>query len=124
METPIDTPDDTPIDTPRPLADLVTYQPGSVVSRVLLRNEGAVQTVFAFAEGQGLTEHTSPHEATVLVLEGAVRITIGAEDEAASEHRVGAGEMLHLPAAVPHALDGEEPFKMLLTLLKRRVERG
>lgn len=106
-----------PIATPTRLADLIAYQPGSVVSRVLLRNEGAVMTLFAFAEGEGLTEHTSPHEATVQVLEGEVRITIGQGDERV-EHRVGEGEILHLPATVPHALYGDEAFKMLLTLLK------
>jgi quercetin dioxygenase-like cupin family protein len=111
---------DTPIDAPESLAELVAYQPGSVVSRVLLRTEGAVQTLFAFGRGEGLTEHTSPHEATVLVLEGSVRITIGAEGEGRREHRVEAGEILHLPGTVPHALHGEEPFKMLLTLLKNR----
>ena len=112
---------DTPVGTPELLADLVAYQPGSVVSRVLARTEGAVQTLFAFAEGEGLTEHTSPHEATVLVLEGSVRITVGDETEDPEEHRVGSGEMLHLPGTVPHALHGDERFKMLLTLLKNPV---
>lgn len=102
-----------PIATPTDLADLVGYQPGSVVSRVLMRNRGGVMTLFAFAEGEGLTEHTSPHEAIVLVVEGAVRITVGGDD-----HRVEAGQMLHLPATVPHALHGDGAFKMLLTLLK------
>jgi len=105
---------DNPIARPTPLAELVDHQPGSVVSRVLLRNEGGVMTLFAFGAGEGLTEHTTPHDATVLILEGDVRITVGDVD-----HRVAAGEILHLPASVPHALQGERPFKMLLTLLKR-----
>lgn len=105
---------DQPISRPTPLAELVAYQPGSVVSRVLLRNEGGVLTLFAFAEGEGLTEHMSPHDATVLVLEGDVRVTVGGE-----EHRLAAGEILHLPASVPHALEGGRAFKMLLTLLKK-----
>lgn len=104
----------TPLSQPAALADLVDYQPGSVVSRVLLRNDGGVMTLFAFAEGEGLTEHTSPHDATVLLLEGGVDITVGDE-----EHRVAEGEMLHLPATVPHALHGDGAFKMLLTLLKK-----
>lgn len=99
---------------PARLADLVAYQPGSVVSRVLLRNNGGVMTVFAFAEGQGLTEHSSPHEAVVLMLEGEARITI-ADDV----HEVAAGEILHLPATIPHALQTHGGFKMLLTLLKK-----
>lgn len=105
---------DDPIATPTELADLVAYQPGSVVSRVLLRNEGGVLTLFAFAEGEGLTEHSSPHEATVLLLEGDVRITVGDE-----HHEVATGQILHLPASVPHTLHGGGPFKMLLTLLKK-----
>jgi quercetin dioxygenase-like cupin family protein len=109
---------DNPITHPTAIADLVAYQPGSVVSRVLLRNQGGVMTLFAFAEGEGLTEHMSPHEATVLLLEGEARITIAGE-----AHTVKAGEMLHLPASVPHALHGDHGFKMLLTILKLpRVE--
>ena len=102
-----------PIESPTPLADLVAYQDDSVVSKVLCRNEGGVQTLFAFAEGQGLSEHSTPHQATVLVLEGRVRVTIEG-----AMHEVGPGEMLHLPPSIPHALDGDGPFKMLLTLLK------
>lgn len=105
---------DTPIERPTAIADLVTYQSGSVVSRVLIRNSGAVQTLFAFAEGEGLTEHMSPHEATVLLIEGEASVTIAGE-----AHTVRAGEMLHLPAGVPHALHGEHAFKMLLTILKQ-----
>ncbi len=103
-----------PIEQPTALTALVDYQPGSVVSRVLLRTDSGVMTAFAFAEGEGLSEHSTPHDATVLVLEGVVRIAI--ED---TEHRVAAGEILQLPASVPHALQGDGPFKMLLTLFKR-----
>lgn len=103
-----------PIANPTGLVDLVEYQDGSVVSRVLLRNEGGVMTLFAFAEGEGLTEHSTPHDATVQLLEGRLRLTIGEE-----EHLLVAGDILHLPAAVPHALHEGGPFKMLLTLFKR-----
>lgn len=105
-----------PVSTPRRLADLVGYQDGSVVSRVLFRNDGAVMTLFAFAEGQGLTEHSSPHDAVVQIVEGRVRITV--RDDM---HDLDEGEILHLPATVPHALHGGEPFKMLLTIAKRRA---
>lgn len=104
---------------PQRLTGLVDYQEGSVVSRVVLRSPGGVMTVFAFAEGQGLTEHSSPHEAIVQLLEGAVSITVGDE-----EHHVSEGELLHLPPTVPHALHGGAPFKMLLTILKRERAAG
>lgn len=103
-----------PLSGPRQLIDLVDYQDGSVVSRVLFRNTGGVMTVFAFAEGQGLTEHSSPHDAVVQILEGDVSITVGGDG-----YHVVEGEALHLPASVPHALQGGAPFKMLLTILKR-----
>lgn len=102
------------ISTVQPLADLVQYQVGSVVSRVLFRNDAGVMTVFAFAEGQGLTEHSSPHDAIVQVVDGRVRITIGDEG-----HDLEAGDVLHLPPSIPHALHGGVPFKILLTILKR-----
>ncbi len=70
-------------------------------------------TVFAFAEGEGLTEHSTPHEATILLLDGTLQITVGDD-----EYRVETGELLHLPAGVPHTLHGGAPFKMLLTLMK------
>lgn len=106
-----------PIARPADLAGLVDYQEGSVVSRVLLRNPGGTVTVFAFAQGEGLTEHATPHDALVHVLEGSVRIVLGGES-----HTVRTGELLHLPASVPHALEGGEPFKMLLTILKKPAE--
>lgn len=105
-----------PIATARSVTDVVAYQEDSVVSRVLFKNEGGVVTAFAFAEGQGLTEHSSPHDALVQIMEGSVRITVGNE-----VHDVGEGEILHLPATVPHALHGGAPFKMLLIILKRRA---
>jgi quercetin dioxygenase-like cupin family protein len=106
---------DEPILRPTQLADMVEYQDGSVVSRVLVKNKGGVQTLFAFAEGEGLTEHSTPHDATVLMLEGSVLITIGSD-----EHPMESCQMLRLPAGIPHALHGEHAFKMLLTILKKR----
>jgi quercetin dioxygenase-like cupin family protein len=101
------------LSTPQILADLVSVQPGSVVSRMLLKNACGSLTLFAFDAGQGLSEHSTPHEATVLVLEGSVEITIGGKG-----HRVGPQQMLHLPGGVPHALDAHESLKMLLVMLK------
>lgn len=99
---------------PRDLAGLVDYQADSVVSRTLLKTPGGVLTLFAFAEGQGLSEHSTPHEAAVLVLHGSARITV-----AGTEHTVDTGQVLALPAGVPHALSATEPFKMLLTMLRQ-----
>ena len=104
---------DTPVDTPEPLAGLIAYQPGSVVSRVLLRNEGAVQTLFAFAEGEGLTEHTSPYAALVVVLDGQAEIRVGEQDLTVAE-----GETVTLPASIPHALHARQPFKMMLVMIR------
>ena len=105
---------DSQLTQPAALLDLAEYQPGSVVSRVLFRNAGGTLTLFAFAEGEGLTEHTNTNDAVVHVLEGRVRIVCGGE-----EHEVEAGQSLHLPADVPHSLESGPAFKMLLTLLKR-----
>ena len=71
-------------------------------------------TLFAFARGQGLSEHTAPFDACVQIIEGAAQITVGGE-----EHRVEEGRMLIMPANVPHALQAQEPFKMLLTMIKK-----
>ena len=95
-------------------AQTVAYQDGSVVSQVMFRNESGTITAFAFSEGEGLSEHSNPNDAIVFAIEGTVRLTIGDE-----EHRLEQGGMLHLPADVPHALIGGEPFKLLLTILKR-----
>lgn len=93
------------------LAPLVAVQPGAVVSRTLLKTAGGTLTLFAFAQGQGLSEHSTPHEATVLIVEGTARITIAGKTQT-----VGEGQILHLPAAVPHALEAPEAFKMLLVM--------
>jgi len=103
-----------PIATPDKLTSLVEYQSDSVVSRVVFRGPGGTLTLFAFAEGQGLSEHTNPNDALVLVLAGDATILIDG-----TQHRVHEGEMLHLPPTVPHEIVGGTPFKMLLTLLKR-----
>lgn len=95
------------------LADLVAYGSGAVVSRTLIKNKAGSVTLFAFDEGQGLSEHSAPFDALVQVLEGTARITVGG-----TPHQVGAGQLLLMPADIPHALDAVEPFKMVLTMLK------
>ncbi len=94
-----------PLERPTKLAGLIEYQPGAVVSRVLLKNSGGVMTLFAFDAGEGLSEHSTPHDATVQVLEGEVTVEIAGE-----AHRVHAGETLRLPSAIPHPPICEHPF--------------
>ena len=101
------------ISQPAALAELITLQPGSVVSRVILKNGSGSLTLFAFDEGAGLSEHETPHEAAVLVIEGSLDVTI-----AGDRHTVMEGQALHLPASVPHALQATAPLKMLLVMLK------
>ena len=97
------------------IGELVSYQEGSVVSRKVLGGKGGNVTLFAFARGEGLTEHTSPYDAMVLILEGRAVIRI-----AGQTYRLAAGETITLPADAPHALDAEDPFKMMLVLIRER----
>ena len=93
--------------------ELVACQPGSVVSRTLIDKKVGTLTLFAFAKGQGLSEHTAPYDAFVQVLEGSGQITIDGQ-----EHTVGTGQMIIMPANVPHSLRAEVPFKMLLVMIR------
>lgn len=99
--------------TPVRYADLVSYSPGAVVSRTLQKGAAGTLTVFAFDEGQELSEHSAPFDAYVLVLDGAVLLTIGGQPV-----RATAGETVLMPADVPHAVRATTPFKMLLTMIK------
>ncbi len=112
---------------PRPtsLASMVEADPGSVTSRVLNRSDACTQTLFAFAEGEGLTEHTSPHTADILVLDGSLEMTLRhADDRGSVRHQICAGEIFRIPPNVPHELHGGEPFKMVLSLVKTRPEEA
>ena len=95
------------------LKDLVAYQNGAVVSRTIVDRKIGTLTVFAFAAGEGLSEHTAPFDAVVQVLDGTAEITISGV-----VHKVVAGELLIMPAHQPHALRASEPFKMLLTMIR------
>lgn len=98
---------------PARLASLVNYQDLAVVSREIIKKPTGTVTVFAFDEGEGLSEHTAPFDALVQVLEGRVEITI-----AGRPHSVAAGEVILMPAGQPHALKAVERFKMLLTMIR------
>lgn len=91
----------------------IDYQPGSIVSQTLVgKNEGTI-TAFAFAEGEGLSEHTAPFDAFVYVVEGVVDIML-----AGQAHRLEIGQAIVMPANIPHALDAVTDFKMLLVMIK------
>jgi len=99
---------------PSKLSDLVGYQDGSVVSRELIRSEGGTVTLFAFDEGQGLSEHTTPFDALVFVLDGEAEITI-----AGKALRLRAGDMVIMPAHKPHAVSAVKRFRMVLTMMRK-----
>lgn len=98
---------------PMRLEELVAYQPGAIVSRIVLKRDGGSVTVFAFDGGQSLSEHTVPHTALVQILDGEAEITIGG-----TVTRPRAGETVELPANIPHAVAAPTRFKMVLTMLK------
>ena len=98
----------------RRVVDLVSYQDGAVVSRIVVKRETGSVTLFAFDAGQELSEHTAPYDALVQILDGEAAITI-----AGRPHRLSAGEMILLPAHQPHAVQAVSRFKMLLTMIRR-----
>lgn len=95
------------------LSELLQYQDGSVVSRVLLKNQGGTVTLFAFDRGEGLSEHTAPFEALVFVVDGEAEVEI-----AGQAYSVRSGETITLPANIPHAVRASTRFKMLLTMIR------
>jgi quercetin dioxygenase-like cupin family protein len=95
------------------LVDLLQYQDGSIVSRVLLKSAGGTVTLFAFDAGEGLSEHTAPFDALVVAVEGEADIDI-----AGQSFRVGEGETITLPANIPHAVRAAARFKMLLVMVR------
>lgn len=99
--------------TPVNLMNLVNYQPGSVVSRQIVKKEKGNVTLFAFDEGQALSEHTAPFDALVYVLEGESEVTISGKP-----HILKSGEMILMPAGEPHALKALKQFKMVLTMIR------
>ncbi|MGE5276123.1 MAG: cupin domain-containing protein [Acidobacteriota bacterium] len=92
---------------------LIEYQSGAVVSRTLVRKPAGTVTAFAFDADEGLSEHTAPFDALVLGLDGEADISI-----AGTLHRLGAGQLLKLPAGRPHAVKAITRFKMLLVMIK------
>jgi quercetin dioxygenase-like cupin family protein len=108
-----------PTETTLPAAEahafpsLLAYADQGIASRVLAKSGGGNVTLFAFEKGQALTEHTSPFDALVFVLEGSMTLTIGGKPV-----RAGAGTVTRMPADVPHALDADARTRMLLVMLR------
>ncbi len=95
------------------LASLVAYQAGAVVSRTLVKKPTGTVTLFAFDAGQGLSEHTAPYDAMVLVLDGRAEVTLSGVPQ-----RVERGAAVVMPANRPHAVHAPERFKMLLVMIR------
>ena len=95
------------------LAEMVSYQTGSVVSRQITKAEAGNVTLFAFDEGQELSEHTAPFDALVHVLEGGAEIIISGKS-----YPLKAGDVIIMPADQPHAVKASGQFKMLLTMIR------
>ena len=97
------------------IGNLIDYQEGAVVSREIIKKETGTVTIFAFDKGEGLSEHSAPFDAMVQVIEGEALITINGE-----ENTVKAGELIIMPADIPHALHAVENYKMILTMIKSK----
>lgn len=102
-----------PIGEKAKLVRLVDYQEGSIVSKTLIDKKTGTITLFAFDKGQGLSEHTAPFDAMVLILEGEAQITIEGKP-----YSLSAGEMIIMPANKPHSVKAQDRFKMLLVMIK------
>jgi quercetin dioxygenase-like cupin family protein len=95
------------------LAGLIDYAADSIVSKTILDKDAGTLTLFAFDQGQKLSEHTAPYDAVVQVLDGQAVVTIAGE-----EKEVAAGELIIMPANVAHAVAAAERFKMLLIMIR------
>lgn len=99
------------------LESLITPTVQGIASRVLAKSQGGNLTLFAFDAGQGLTEHTSPFDALVMVLEGVLTLTIGG-----TPVRAVPGTIVRMPADIAHAVEAPEPARMLLLMLRDAKE--
>ena len=95
------------------LKESIDYASGATVSKIVTKNKSGSITLFSFDKGQNLSEHTAPFDATVIVLDGACEISIAGKPNSLSE-----GQMIVMPANVPHALEATEAFKMILIMLR------
>ena len=91
------------------LKDLVAYQDGQIVSKTLVQNDAVSMTLFSFDKGEEISTHAAGGDAMVTVLEGTGRFTVGGE-----VYILGEGDTLIMPKDIPHAVFGQERFKMQL----------
>ncbi len=98
---------------PRILSDLLDYQNGAIVSKTIIDKKEGTVTLFAFDKGQGLSEHTAPYDALVVVIDGEGVVTISGKD-----YMVGKNQAILMPANEPHSIRAESPFKMLLIMIR------
>jgi quercetin dioxygenase-like cupin family protein len=95
------------------LKDFVSYQEGTVASRMVVNKKAGTITIFSFDENEGLSEHTAPYDAVVTILDGECEVWVAGETSVMKE-----GETIIFPANVPHALSAVTKFKMMLTMIK------
>jgi len=95
------------------LKNSIDYAKGAIVSKSVTKNKNGSATLFSFDKGQNLSEHTAPFDAIVVVIEGSCEIKIAGISNFLSE-----GQMIVMPASIPHALEATEAFKMMLTMIK------
>jgi len=98
---------------PRILSDLLDYQNGAIVSKTIIDKKEGTVTLFAFDKDQGLSEHTAPYNALVVVIDGEGVVTISGKD-----YMVGKNQAILMPANEPHSIRAESPFKMLLIMIR------
>lgn len=98
------------------IESLVDYEPGRVVSRTLSNKQAIGITLFAFDKGEGVSAHSAPGDAMVQILDGEALVTVGDKEITATR-----GQVVVMPADIPHALHAVTPFKMILTVVKRPV---
>lgn len=99
------------------IATLINYTEQGIASRVLAKNGSGNITLFAFDKGQALSEHSAPFDAIVMVIEGSLKLTIAGKPVSAVP-----GEIVRMPANIPHAVDAPEPAKMMLVMLREPAD--
>ena len=97
------------------LKTFINYSKASIISKTLMDKKSGTLTLFSFAKGQGLSEHTAPYDAVVQVLDGEAEVVISGKPI-----KVLPGEIVIMPANVPHAVSAVKKFKMLLTMIREK----